>query len=78
MSLLEIHVLGSPVLREVTTPVDAVTDEMLGMRLLSLHNVHFLVSLMRDARRAVLDGSFDAWSDAWLRRYHSSRPDLPR
>ena len=55
-----------------------VTDEMLGMRLLSLHNVHFLVSLMSDARRAVLDGSFDAWSDAWLRRYHSSRPDLPR
>jgi len=55
-----------------------VTDEMLGMRLLSLHNVHFLVSLMSDARRAVLDGSFDAWADGWLRRYHSSRPDLPR
>ena len=55
-----------------------VADEMLGTRLLSLHNVHFLVSLMSDARRAVLDGSFDAWSDAWLRRYHSSRPDLPR
>ena len=30
-----------------------VTDEMLGMRLLSLHNVHFLVSLMRTARQAV-------------------------
>ncbi len=46
-------------------------DEILGLRLLSLHNVHFLVSLMRRAREALLAGSFDAWSDAWLRRYHS-------
>jgi queuine tRNA-ribosyltransferase len=52
-----------------------VADEMLGMRLLSLHNVHFLVSLMRAARQAVHEGTFDGWSDAWLRRYHSSRPD---
>ena len=48
-----------------------VSEEMLGMRLLSLHNVHFLVSLMRDARHAVRAGTFDAWSTDWLRRYHS-------
>ena len=48
-----------------------VTDEILGLRLLSLHNVHFLVSLMRQARSALLGGTFDGWSDAWLRRYHS-------
>jgi queuine tRNA-ribosyltransferase len=46
-------------------------DEILGLRLLSLHNVHFLVSLMQQARVALLGGTFDAWSDAWLRRYHS-------
>ena len=46
-------------------------DEILGLRLLSLHNVHFLVLLMREARNALLDGSFDAWSTAWLQRYHS-------
>jgi queuine tRNA-ribosyltransferase len=46
-------------------------DEILGLRLLSLHNVHFLVSLMRQARNALLGGTFDAWSDSWLRRYHS-------
>jgi queuine tRNA-ribosyltransferase len=46
-------------------------DEILGLRLLSLHNVHFLVSLMRQARGALLGGTFDAWSDTWLRRYHS-------
>jgi queuine tRNA-ribosyltransferase len=46
-------------------------DEILGLRLLSLHNVHFLVSLMRQARNTLLGGTFDGWSDAWLRRYHS-------
>lgn len=46
-------------------------DEILGLRLLSLHNVHFLVLLMREARTAILDGSFDSWSQSWLQRYHS-------
>ncbi|HEY0995877.1 MAG TPA: tRNA guanosine(34) transglycosylase Tgt [Gemmatimonadaceae bacterium] len=46
-------------------------DEMLGLRLLSLHNVHFLVSLMREARAALHGGTFDAWSREWLARYHS-------
>jgi queuine tRNA-ribosyltransferase len=45
-------------------------DEMLGARLLSLHNVHFLVALMRDARAALLAGTFDGWSRDWLARYH--------
>jgi queuine tRNA-ribosyltransferase len=31
-------------------------DEMLGPRLLSLHNVHFLTSLVRSARAAILSG----------------------
>ncbi|MEP6690419.1 MAG: tRNA guanosine(34) transglycosylase Tgt, partial [Gemmatimonadaceae bacterium] len=51
------------------------SDETLGLTLLSLHNVHFLVRLMRDARAALLGGTFDAWSRDWLARYHS-RPDL--
>lgn len=46
-------------------------DEMLGLRLLSLHNVHFLVSLMRQARDAIRDGTFEGWSQHWLDRYHS-------
>jgi queuine tRNA-ribosyltransferase len=48
-----------------------VSDEMLGMRLLSLHNVHFLVALMRNARQAIANGSFADWSRRWLERYHS-------
>jgi queuine tRNA-ribosyltransferase len=54
-----------------------VADEMLGMRLLSLHNVHFLVALMRHARRAILAGTFPAWSREWLARYHSRPAPVP-
>jgi queuine tRNA-ribosyltransferase len=54
-----------------------VADEMLGMRLLSLHNVHFLVALMRHARRAILAGTFTAWSREWLARYHSRPAPVP-
>jgi queuine tRNA-ribosyltransferase len=49
-------------------------DEILGLRLLSLHNVHFLVSLMAQARRALAAGGFGAWSREWLARYHTRLP----
>ena len=47
-----------------------VSDEALGMHLLSLHNVHFLIALMRDVRSAIAQGTLDAWSERWLERYH--------
>jgi len=47
------------------------SDEMLGPRLLSLHNVHFLADLMRAARDAIAGRTFEAWSSHWLDRYHS-------
>jgi queuine tRNA-ribosyltransferase len=47
------------------------SDEMLGKRLLALHNVAFLISIMRDARAALTDGSFEQWSSEWLARYRS-------
>jgi queuine tRNA-ribosyltransferase len=52
-------------------------DEILGLRLLSLHNVHFLVSLMREARAALLRGAFDGWSESWLQRYHTRTAPAP-
>lgn len=52
------------------------TDEILGLRLLSLHNVHFLIAIMRRARATIADGTFAAWSQDWLARYHSS-DELP-
>ena len=48
------------------------SDEILGLRLLSLHNVHFLVRLMRDARAAIRAGTIDAWARDWLARYHAN------
>ncbi len=45
-----------------------VSDEILGLRLLSLHNVHFLLTLMRQARHAILEHRFESWADDWLQR----------
>ncbi|MGI9091486.1 MAG: tRNA guanosine(34) transglycosylase Tgt [Gemmatimonadaceae bacterium] len=45
------------------------SEELLGLRLLSLHNVHFLIRLMRTARERIADGTFDRWSADWLARY---------
>jgi len=51
-----------------------VSDEILGLRLLSLHNVHFLLSLARAARQGILNGDIDAWARDWLSRYRSASP----
>jgi queuine tRNA-ribosyltransferase len=48
-----------------------VSDEILGLRLLSLHNVHFLVSLMSGARAAIQAGAFESWASSWLDRLAS-------
>jgi queuine tRNA-ribosyltransferase len=49
-----------------------VSDEILGLRLLSLHNVHFLLSLARQARAAIKSGELDSWSRDWLARHRST------
>jgi queuine tRNA-ribosyltransferase len=46
-------------------------DELLGLRLLSLHNVRFLIRLAETARARVLDGTFSGWARAWTDRYAS-------
>jgi queuine tRNA-ribosyltransferase len=48
-----------------------VAEEMLGLRLVSIHNVRFLIHLAEQARRSILDGSFASWSREWLQRYHT-------
>jgi queuine tRNA-ribosyltransferase len=53
------------------------SEEVLGLRLLSLHNVHFLTAIMRRARRAIVDGDFQTWSRDWLHRYHSRPAPVP-
>jgi queuine tRNA-ribosyltransferase len=50
-----------------------VAGEALSMRLLSIHNLRFLVRLAERAREEIVAGSFTSWSRAWLDRYHASR-----
>jgi len=54
-----------------------VSGEILGLRLLSLHNVHFLIRLMRTAREHIASGTFDEWSADWLVRYFAT-PEITR
>ena len=45
--------------------------EALGMRLLGQHNLQFLMTIMHEARSALLAGNFRTWSAEWLLRYRS-------
>jgi queuine tRNA-ribosyltransferase len=54
-----------------------VAEEMLGLRLVALHNVHFLIALMAEARDALRAGKFGAWSESWLARYRAARTASP-
>jgi queuine tRNA-ribosyltransferase len=47
--------------------------ELLGLRLLSLHNVRFLVSLCGAARSAIEDGTFPAFLERSLARLRPTR-----
>lgn len=47
-----------------------VVGEILGLRLVSLHNIHFLVRLADEARGHILRGTFDGWRRDWLERHH--------
>ncbi len=46
-----------------------VSEEILGMVLLSLHNIAFFTQLMAAARQALIDGRFSEWKAEWVRGY---------
>lgn len=48
-------------------------DELLGLRLLSLHNVRYLIRLAAQARHRIQDGTFDTWRADWHARYTARR-----
>jgi queuine tRNA-ribosyltransferase len=50
-----------------------VAGEVLGLRLLSLHNVRYLARLVEAARAALDGGTFRGWSENWLARYRGAR-----
>ena len=51
--------------------------EILGMRLASLHSVHYLLSLMRGARAAIVNGSFGSWRRDFVEKYRSGQAAEP-
>src|SRR5207253_2305205 len=54
-----------------------VAEELLGLRLLSLHNVRYLIRLAEDMRAAIRRNAFGPWADAWRRRYLRSGSACP-
>jgi queuine tRNA-ribosyltransferase len=49
-----------------------VAEELLGLRLLSLHNVRYLIRLATDLRAAIRRSAFGPWAAEWRRRYTRS------
>ena len=45
------------------------TQEILGYRIATQHNLSFYNNLMKDARIAIINGSFKEWSDKFLKAY---------
>jgi queuine tRNA-ribosyltransferase len=54
-----------------------VVEDMLGLRLISIHNIRFLVRLGELARTHILNGTFDGWSREWLGRHYARGAEAP-
>ncbi len=53
-------------------------DELLGLRLLTLHNLSFLLELCREARLAIIAGRFGAFAEEALERLGSGTAQRAR
>ena len=49
-----------------------VSDERLADRLVSIHNLRFLIRLAEEARRRIMAGEFQDWAKDWLERYRGA------
>ena len=47
--------------------------EILGHRLLTIHNLHFTLTLMKEIRKAILEDSFESRHEEFKARYHSAK-----
>lgn len=45
------------------------TKEMLGLVLLSQHNIYFLTTLTKNIRESILNGTFESYKDSFMARY---------
>ncbi len=46
--------------------------EILGATLASLHNLYFVISLMKQIRQSILEDRFEAYREEFLKKYHSA------
>ncbi len=44
-------------------------EEILALRLATIHNLHFYMTLTREARQAIIKGSFNQWKKKFLNQY---------
>lgn len=51
------------------------TQEASAATLLSIHNIHFLVNLMKDIRESILDGNFEQYASELLERFNRCQKD---
>jgi queuine tRNA-ribosyltransferase len=48
---------------------------MLASTLISIHNIHVLLNLVRDARKAIIAGDFEQFASTFLANYTSNKVD---
>jgi len=53
-------------------------EEILGLRLISLHNLHFYLDLMRQAREQIQGGTFDAFRKHFVSNYKTREVELTK
>jgi queuine tRNA-ribosyltransferase len=51
-------------------------EEILGLRLITLHNLHFYLDLMRQAREHIKNGSFEEFRKRFVSNYKTRNADL--
>ncbi|MGO3212950.1 MAG: tRNA guanosine(34) transglycosylase Tgt, partial [Ruoffia tabacinasalis] len=51
------------------------TDELFGMRLASIHNVYFLLELMRNVRKAIMDDQLLEFREDFFEKYGYNKPN---
>ena len=54
------------------------TDELLGLRLISLHNIYFYVKLIKSCRKAIAEGRFGKFKNDFLKNYNKERKNESR
>lgn len=51
-------------------------DEILGSRLATYHNLYFLLKMMKDSRKAILEGKFNEFKNEFMKNYTMGKESL--